>query len=541
MARRLILIQLLILILIGAVLLPAGLRMYGQIESFGTDLRKRIIRSIESRYGVEIQFSSISPAFINSLKIHDLRVFSSGQPDRALVDLEHIEVRYRLKEILSGNNLDSIHSITGYNGIITLDIDNKIFESERSIDFPENITIPDISFRNVDTQIITDTGNFNLSGLALTITQEGEIDARTRLLAKGKGTNPFELKGELVFEGTYGKRQQDLQGNAIFKNLRTGGVHLKSLESTIHWNPSGFTMKNAPSFLPVAYRVEYRSNQNRLKAGIRFDGFTPSDIIADIEEPYRELISQRFYGQAEIDVDMDEKKTDYSFDVVIEGEQFPLDTNIVPGSYRLAAEGKGNSRSIDFERLAMTTWRKDTGNRGQAFYEGSFDLRYFVPEGNLTLRNFPIYPGGKEFVGSGLVHFFRKSETSRNIQLASDKLSINAARLYNVQAVYGPGREASRLSISFRGGEKERSSINGIFRSDPQLVDRISGNLNSIPLQTLYGLLPQDMRSLRTPLAFGQSLVFGGSYDLFLYQDEFRLFSPESRITDSNNRNNQTV
>ncbi|MCF7939672.1 MAG: translocation/assembly module TamB, partial [Spirochaetales bacterium] len=46
---------------------------------------------------------------------------------------------------------------------------------------------------------------------------------------------------------------------------------------------------------------------------------------------------------------------------------------------------------------------------------------------------------------------------------------------------------------------------------------------------------------LRTPLAFGQSLVFGGSYDLFLYQDEFRLFSPESRITDSNNRNNQTV
>jgi len=529
-----------------------------------TDIRMEFFKTLESYSGLEIQYSSLRPAFFGSVNVRDLNFTNGSTP---LFTVSRIRIDFSVWELLFNKNIlintvlvdKLVINIDTQRDKETIDFLEMLINSESSIlinFFPENtsyqIRRASINFIHENISAQTQDVNLNIKKSADEFLLNGSF------FVQFKYSHFFNtvviLESEIAFTGIGSGDVDEGNANVSISYIKCSLQDEAAREATFFNSPlnagmpremftvipfdiglifknNTFNVSNLAGNFSIEYEVNYDLDSGSFFANAFFDNFIMTEKIK-FSEQWNDsdyFLDMKMNGLASISY-MAQKDT---LDYIIDLNGLNMRESMTGGSPLVDAftvNASGDKNNIVFNRLNFSssntkglddTWRSGgifpSGGffHGQIGFQGSINFEPLLPRGTLYFNDFSLT--GRDSLTSVL----NVSTKGNEIHLNSAYSSVAGTVLNDLSVLIIPENNDIELSVTCYINDGEGAGIFvDAFVNGNQNQGEVSVLLNSLPVYDLLELLKPFTDIISVPAFYNSYLQdFIIDADLFISTD----------------------
>ncbi|MCX7787762.1 MAG: translocation/assembly module TamB [Spirochaetes bacterium] len=479
-------------ILILSLTLFAILPLNRSIKRYVEELKGSILHQLEESFGVDLEYTSISPSFLRSLEIRNFRIQDRNDPFSS-ARVSSLKIRYRLFTLLSGKVWEGIEEIVLEDAYIETNERSLSRIQERFTNTGSSVVpfsdqgkakFPRVIGKRVHLQFVSSFGTATARDLFFSLSHEGEaqvLQVTTNLTyqgIEGVGFHHFQTRVELT------SRFRNLQGvtdtTIVFERTKIDSFLLERQAFKVSTENKKISIKRLEDRNPIDLSVLYDDIEKTISATLLCETFTPSSLIQPLQvSELHSLLNTTLSGKGILTYNLETRKLFY--EGVFQGI---LPQGIVQTSTFLQLDFQGNAQEVRFSELYLKN------KHGTVIFKGSIPFPDLIPEGQITLEKV-TYP--TSYPIDGTIHVTR---IDGGIQFEGPFLSWGRAGFYQYRAALYPSKESrfgfQRLEASFSLSPTSKPiQLYGIFPESDRTQALGGINLQDFPLQSSYLLLDQ--------------------------------------------------
>ncbi|QEN07659.1 hypothetical protein EXM22_06520 [Oceanispirochaeta crateris] len=384
-------LQVFLLILI----LLLGLFAYKTVEEKSSDfvyrMKTEIIGSIEDRYALRLEYDSISPSFLNSVTIYDLRVYTRGQSE-PLLNIDRVKLYHNLFGLLFSEKtaLTSI-TVSGLHLDLDMSQDRPFIDrittgnngNEFSLDLSRILTNY-IRIRNWDMRFSSENLKAEGSGNNINLRQSGEylrIALKGHFSYESKDTSKV-LQYVVLDSEIKGTLQNDLSAFALeseFTGIDSNLAVLENQRLNLGYKDRQFRFTKIKDDKPYDLNLYYGPDE--IKVTLLAEEFLPSRLVSfkSSFEAINPWLQTSLSGQGDFIYERSTGFIQYSYN-----GRAVMDNKMLPFPLNIQMDVQGDDLHFRSDKMEITT---DVGNidwKGEWIFQDSY------PEGNLYFNNVPL-------------------------------------------------------------------------------------------------------------------------------------------------------
>ncbi|MDC7233441.1 MAG: translocation/assembly module TamB domain-containing protein [Spirochaetales bacterium] len=523
--------QLVLLILLVFLAVVSFRSVDQKIEEAAETLRAELIGTLESQYNIRLEYDSMSPSFLSSIQIRNIRVYTQNETEPVL-EIERLKLRHDLSGLLlRGDTVVRSISVSG----LSLDVDDQrdgpflqtLSSSGGGGAVPglDTIFTQYIRIRNWEASFNSSQFTASGKGDLISLRQQGEyarltFDGKLNYQSSAAGAQLEYFTLDTALKGTV---QNDLSAFSLDSDFRTIDTNLAVIASqrlNINYGNDQLRITKIKDTKP--FDLNFTLDDERIKVSLIAEEFSPARLISfksdlAVINPWLESVMS---GSAEFAVERNTGFISYDY----EGN-LTVDNDQLPFPVKISLDIKGDDLHINSEKLLISTPAGNANLVGQWVFQNGF------PEGQIRLSNVKAGPY-QTISGTLLLENIDEylSLRSRNLQLADGSSpGTLKALVYSNEQNY----VFSVLSdLNPYNNNRDRVMLDGSFSMDKGFNIRSSFRLSDFQVAGLSPYLSPGLSntlntSLNDLLVQSEGSVSFSPGNLIVQLNRFQSFTPD--------------
>lgn len=488
------------------------------------ELQEQSVAALEQFIGRKISYASISPSFLRSLEIRDLRITRADGSGETLLVISRLRLYYSLARLLTGRDpAAALNEIRIVSSQFTVDLD-------RDKDLAELVSLlavqaggaGDLQARltgaNVGVTVVSSQGTFDLTGLFFEVDPERDlISVAARGSCTGVLKDGFQFSSSLKTAGKVGRQLDwsDLTLRVMAFSSSVFSTGRQTLQMV--WKGHQLTLSKIQDRSPVDVQLSADFDARTVSLSFRAEQFQPDKLfrLSGSLARYNPWLKAPITAAGTAIYGLDDHSLAYQADVQAYFEdQLPVrDAN-------LASSLHGTGRQIWLVPLSLSS------PTGSLEFTGNLLFENFFPEGMLTLSDFDAWQGDK--VNASVVI----ARLGGRLEITGSRAAVGDIGFDRLEARLEPAGGGMRFSLqaSFEGLQDDELEASGsLVKGNAAFAAR----LRSVPVDRLYHLglgaiaLSREQKDIK---AFLEPLSLTADIEATTDLKSFLVKSPRVRV-----------
>ncbi len=533
--------EIVIIILLIALSTPLIHLLNQHLNQKMDELKSRTLSLMEDKLGRAISYRSISPSIFGFLAVRDLKIHSFSDPEAILLKINRVKIYYSIFDFLiTKDPVNSLREVNIANSLFRIDRerDKEIFEfldrlSGRYTQEETEASRHTLKFSgtNITLHYSSPGMGLELEKLFFSISRRRDFYNLAVRCSVEYDSSPYDDRGFKLFSRikVNGQVDQRLTWSDMAVRIycmKTDTFEIGRQTFQVSLKENEFSVRKIQDRAPLDLQFRLNLDSNELAFSFKTENFTPSDSfrLTGAMNHYNRYLNCSLTSSGSFTYKIDESRLTYllDFQARLRDKRIPMELNIVSHLF-------GNEKIVYLEPFIVNS------EKGSIEFMGNILIENYFPAGFLKLIDV------RSITGQTLNAGFQLQRETKGLSVKGNRLVVGSTSFENINLDIVPlnGEYKFILTTSLAHTEIDNSiEARGAFSFKPKPVLEAVTDLSGIPLHTVYQLIsppqsfsPRLNRRLK-PLSLNISL------DIKTDFKQFKLISPEVRITDTNNIDN---
>lgn len=502
-----------------------------KVDKAVAEMKRDLIGQLEAQYSIRLEYDSISPSFLSSILVKDVKIYAEGQSE-PLLQIEKLKLYHDLPGLLfRGTTVISSVNALG----LKLEIDeqrDKVFvdkitslQGGGGFQGLNGIFTQYIRIRTWEASYSNEALSAAGKGDSISLRQLGDyvrvsMDGQVRYKSF-TGNSQFEyISLETALKGTV---QNDLSAFSMDSDFRKIDTNLAIVENqrlNINYSEDQFRITKIKDTKPYDFNLTV--DQEEIRMSFVAEDFSPSRLIyfnSELEN-LNPWLETSMSGNADFLLQRETGFIEYSYDgaLVLSNEKLPFPV-------RVSMDVEGDDLHVISEELRVSTPRGSANLVGQWVYQNGF------PEGSVRLSNINI---GEDEKISGELLLRNIDEylsiSSRNLRLSdgSNPGSVKSL-IYRNEKNYV---FSLMTDLAPDNGHRDRVVLDGNFSMADGFSIQSSFRAGDVLVSSLFPYIPQGVagtleKSFSGLILQSEGTLSFSSGNLMVQLNRFQSFMPD--------------
>ena len=481
------LLQVLLLLLLLAIGTAGYIRVSSTISGIAERIKDSAISSIEQSYHIRLEYGGISPSFLSSIVLKNVKVYS-GESYEPFMSLEKLKLRHNLTGMLfSRATIVKSIDVSGLNVDIDVSRDEEFLSRLGSAGTGGDSALPDlssiftryirfknwrISFRNQDLWVQGNGKDLNLS----------MQDEFVRFALNGswsyKGYDEtvalHTARLNTVMKGTVQQDLSTFSAESEFSEIFSNLAQIEDQRLNVSYEDSIFRITKIKDNKP--YDLTVSLGQDEIQMTLKAEDFTPSELIYfDPNSPFGAVnpwLKTSFSGDGHMSV----SRIDNSLSYAYAGSLF-VDNPDLPFPLLVDLDIEGDETRLTSRKMMLSS------RAGRIDWQGEWIFDQLYPAGTLDLAGI-------------VVNDEKRIDGRLNLKQVDDYFSIDTERL-----AFQGGEDVGDLQILLyrSGGQYIFSALASLASGKERIL--FDGEIHSsddLFIQTRYRVLDLSANTIKS-------------------------------------------